>query len=251
MTKSYQEKKAFLDQVITIYGRNAVMEALNDNSLTVHRLHLADSNKKAAILDSIIANASARQIELVYHSKRGLSRISKNSKQDQGVAADIICPAHQSYAEFLQHANSFTLLAVDGVTNPQNLGMIIRSVCASRLDGILLPATGNAAIGPLVIKASAGTVFKTPIIRCHQLKQALLEFKQHGTEICALTAPASTSLFEFKLSNKSIMILGNETSGVSPATQKLVGHYLEIPMQRDVESLNVAITAALVAFFIK
>ncbi len=249
MTQSYQDKKAFFNQIITIYGRNAVFEALEDDNLEFYKLHLADSNKDAAILSKIIQKASVRGIEIVYHDKKELSRISKNGKQDQGIAADILCPGHQHYTDFLlQPPTEFSFIAVDGVTNPQNLGMIIRSICASHLSGLLLPTTGNAAIGPLVIKASVGTVFRTPILRCDKLEDALVDFKKSATQICCLTSQAKESLYDFQPKARTIYVLGNESEGVSKNVSQLADTRLVIPMNRKVESLNVAVTAALIAF---
>ena len=87
-SKEYLEKKAFFDKVLTIYGRNAVMEALEDNTITVHRLHLSNSNKDTGQLLGMKKIADQRGIEIRYHDKASLSRISKNAKQDQGVALD-------------------------------------------------------------------------------------------------------------------------------------------------------------------
>ena len=96
---AYRNKKAFFDRVITVYGRNPVLEALQDDSLECYRLHLADSNKAAPVLAQMQALARQRDIEILIHSKRDLSRISHNGKQDQGVAADILCPGFRSLEE--------------------------------------------------------------------------------------------------------------------------------------------------------
>ena len=80
--------------------------------------------------------AANRGVEIVYHSRLELSRISRNGKQDQGVACDIHCAGFDTYQNLLDNFDAkanpyFSLIALDGVTNPQNLGMIIRSVTAS------------------------------------------------------------------------------------------------------------------------
>ena len=125
----YLEKKKFFDGMLTVYGRKPVLEALQDKSTQLYRLHLAESNKPAGILDDIITIAKNKGAEILYHNRAALSRISKNSSQDQGVAADLICRGFQTYDDFIaNHKNKkFKLLALDGVNNPQNLGMIIRS----------------------------------------------------------------------------------------------------------------------------
>lgn len=249
-SQAYLEKKKFFDGLLTVYGRKPVLEALQDKATNIHRLHLAESNKSAEILDDIIKLARAKGAEILYHDRSALSRISKNSSQDQGVAADLICRGFQTYDSFLEKntGKQFTLLALDGVTNPQNLGMIIRSACAGNIDGILLPQQGTAQIDPLVIKASAGTVFRAPILRCKNLTEALKEFKTAGTVICSLSSHAKSTLKEFTQEQACIYVLGNETEGVSKEVSQLCNESVRIPMNNGVESLNVAVTAALIAF---
>jgi len=244
----YLEKKRFFDKVLTIYGRNAVLEALQDTNISIHKLHLSKSNKDAPVLDQIRSLAEERNIEIKYHDKQSLSRISKNAKQDQGVALDIILEYFGDEKDFISKNINYRIIALDGVTNPQNLGMIIRSCAAGNIDAILLPTKGAAQISPLVIKASAGTLFKMPIIKTSDLKKTLKSFKKEGADIYTLSSHASQSYKEENYGNKTIFVLGNESEGVSKEVEALCNESIAIPMQREVESLNVAITAALLAF---
>lgn len=247
---AYLEKKRFFDSLMTVYGRKTVLEALQDPATFIYRLHLASSNKPVDILDGIIALAKKKGAEIIYHDRQALSRISKNASQDQGVAADLQLRGYKIYDEFIAEnsGENYTLLALDGVQNPQNLGMIIRSACAGNIDGILLPQKGNAQIDPLVIKASAGTVFRAPLLRCKDLAQALHDFKESGAIVCALSSHATTELKKFTPKSACIYVLGNESEGVSTEVTRLCNEHVYIPMNNGVESLNVAVTAALIAF---
>jgi len=242
--------KLDLGKILTLYGRKPVLEALQDPTLKLFRLHLADSNRPEGTLLEIQRLARQRQVETQLHGKKELSRISKNSQQDQGVALDIHLPGFRQADDFLLHLPSyFQLIAVDGITNPQNLGMIIRSICASRITALLLPDKGCARLDALVIKASAGTLFKCPIIRCQDLPHTLSQFAQRGTQICLLDSHSEQSLFNYHCDKPLIYVLGNETEGVSEAVHRIATTSVAIPMQNGVESLNVAVTAALVAFY--
>lgn len=247
---AYLEKKRFFNSLMTIYGRKTVLEALQDSSTLIYRLHLAKTNKSAQILDEIISLASAKNAEIIFHDRQALSRISKNAAQDQGVAADLQLRGYKTYEEFIcdNAKQTYTLLALDGVQNPQNLGMIIRSACAGNIDGILLPQRGSAQIDPLVIKASAGTVFRATILRCDDLKGALNKFKDNGALVCTLSSHANVELKNFNSEKSCIYVLGNESDGVSAEVEKLSDNKVCIPMNNGVESLNVAVTAALIAF---
>jgi 23S rRNA (guanosine2251-2'-O)-methyltransferase len=145
---------------------------------------------------------------------------------------------------------SYRLLALESVQNPQNLGMIIRSAAAGNVDGIILPKKNSAKISPLVIKASAGTLFKIPIYYCNKLED-VLEKIQNGCDIFALSSHAKEELGALHVKSKSIFVLGNESEGVSQEVQKLCNRSVKIPMNRSVESLNVAVTAALICFLPK
>ena len=247
-TPEYLAKKAFFDKVLTIYGRNAVMEALEDEAVTIHKLHFSKSNKDANVLEQMKAIAKKRNIEIAYHDKQALSRISKNAKQDQGVALDIVLEHFGDQETFLTNHDSYRIIALDGVTNPQNLGMIIRYCAAGNIDAILLPTKGAAQISPLVIKASAGTLFKMPLIKTTDLVKTLNSFKEDGANLYTLSSHAEHSYKEQNYSSKTIFVLGNESEGVSQKVEALCDKSIAIPMQRGVESLNVAVTASLLAF---
>lgn len=247
--QEYLVKKRQFARMLTIFGRKPVLEALHDKSLQVRRLHLAHSNKDAPILEQMQTLAQQRGVEIVTHDKQELSRISKNAKQDQGVALDIACERFAHADELLHHLPAkFELLAVDNVTNPQNLGMIIRSVCASPCLGLLMPERGCAKLDALVIKASAGTLFKTSVFRCTNLAETLNQFAAQGTDILGLDAQAELSLKDFTPNKRSIYVVGNETEGLSAPVRGTCNRMLSIPMCNGVESLNVSIAASLLAF---
>ncbi len=249
---AYAEKKAFYDSLLTIYGRKPVLEALEDRDMPIHCVHLADSNKPGGIIRDIEELARARGITIKHHDKLALSRISKNSREDQGVAADLQLPRYQRLENFLQSwqpAPRARILAVDRVTNPQNLGMLIRSAAAGGVDAVLIPEKGNAPLSPLVIKASAGTLFKCPLVRCGDLAEALSQLKQKQARVYVLSSHAKSNLFELTGDQPRVFVLGNETDGVSAEISKLADDSVSIPMANAVESLNVAVTAALLAYF--
>ncbi len=247
----YRQRKAFFDRMITVYGRKPVLETLLDPDLECHAVHLAESNHSSSIIKDIERHARTRSITVKWHNRAALARISKNGKQDQGAAVDVVCPAFSDLETYLARLPDLPpqrLLALDGITNPQNLGMILRSAAAGPIDGVIWSARGNAALGPLVIKASAGTLYRSPVVRCEELVAALGACRERGMEICTLAASASTNLFQHRPASHCIYVLGNETTGVSAEVEAMADTRLSIPMSRSVESLNVAITAGLIIY---
>ncbi len=249
---SYADKKAFFDSLLTIYGRKPVLEALQDPGIPIFCVHLADSNKAGDIVRDIEQAAAKRSIQIKYHSKIELSRISKNSREDQGVAADLQLPRYQRLETFIKNHrpdSATKIIALDRITNPQNMGMLIRSAAAGGVAAVLIPEKGNAPLSPLVIKASAGTLFKCPILRCGDLASALQQLRELGMEIGTLSSHAKHDLFSMPKQRARVYVLGNETDGVSPEIMQLTDLQIRIPMQNGVESLNVAVTGALLAYY--
>lgn len=247
----YKFRKARFSKMLTVYGRKPALEALHDESLSCQTLHLADNNREAGIIAELTRQAALRQVKILRHSRAELARISKNGKQDQGVALDIACPRFSTLddlASSFQGGKPLRLLALDGISNPANLGMIIRSAAAGEIDGIIWSRRGNAALGPLVIKASAGTVYRAPLVICPELPAALEQCREHGASIAILAADAPQSLFDQKPTGHCVYVLGNESEGVSSAVRELADTALSIPMANGVESLNVAVTASLIAY---
>lgn len=258
-----QNQENRLQKTLAIYGRKPVLEALGNPTLTIDKVHLADSNRSSAVISKIEQAAKEKEIPIEYKSRKALSYISKNTKQDQGVAADLYLQHYhplEALSSNLMNANTpreKRLLLLDGVSNPQNVGMIIRSVAAAGIGGIILPKKGCADLNALTIKASAGAAFKCPIYRCASCEEAVRQLRLLNSELVVLDAKSSITLEAFKQNNTqqnrhemsaTIFILGNETEGVSTNIADIADTAVNIPMYNGVESLNVAIAAALVAF---
>jgi len=185
------------------------------------------------------------------HTREALARISRNGRQDQGVALDVVCPNFRELDDYLGSLPPDApsrLLAMDGVSNPQNFGMIVRVATAAGLDGILCADHANPAPGPLVIKASAGILFRSPLLRCGRLPDALAACAANDHALWLLDAGAKDDVFAARQPERVVMVLGSETDGISGAVRALPHRALMIPMSAGVESLNVATSAALLAY---
>lgn len=222
--------------------------------MSIDRLHLASSNKPNRQLGELEQQCEQRNIPVLYHDRLALSRISRNGKQDQGVAADIYCPQMQAFDDWLESAESALstrrIIALEGITNPQNLGMCIRSCVGAGIDAILLSTKGSSGLNPLAIKASAGTAYSAPLILCDELTTAISQLSEHGVNSYVLRADANQSIYDAGAPSAGVFILGNESNGVSEQMSRTASGSLCIPLSEPVESLNVAVTAALVAYAI-
>ena len=133
------------------------------------------------------------------------------------------------------------------MTNPSNVGMLLRSATAAGLDGILLPRRGVPAIDPLVVKASAGIAFSAPVLRAATAERGVGMLREAGFAVHGLAA-GGESLLDATLGHRVALVLGNETDGLSPAVAEQCDGVLSIPMFGGVESLNVASAGAVAAY---
>lgn len=238
------------DRFITVYGRKPVLEVLEQPGLAVRAVFIA-RRSRGAILDDIRRAASARGVAIVEKSAEDVSRISRKPKQDQGVAADVEAPSMRALSAFLDalgDAERARVLALDNVTTPANVGMILRTATVLGLDGVIVPRRGCPEIGPLVIKASAGVAFRAPILRCAELVDGLSDAKLRGFCVYGLADRGAKELDAVAVRERSIFVLGNETEGIAEATRPLVDEWVRIPMAHAGDSLNVASAAAIVGY---
>jgi 23S rRNA (guanosine2251-2'-O)-methyltransferase len=233
------------DRYLTVFGRRPVLEALEDEGLTVAKVLVAD-NARSPEIDEIVRLAARRGIECRRSSPREVTRVSRNGRQDQGVVADVEAPAMGPLEGWLAAAPpAATAVVLDGITNPQNVGLILRTATAAGVDGIVVPTAGVADLGPLVVKASAGVAFRAPIVRARSASAAVDELRGAGFRVYGLDADADRSLYDHQpFADRSAFVLGGEHQGLTVAVDERVA----IPMAGDVESLNVAVAAGVVCF---
>lgn len=235
---------------ITVHGRMAVLEALADPAVTVSQVLLARSLRGPGA-DDVLAAAARRGVVVKRLAPEKITRISGDGRHDQGVVADIAAAGIEPLDRWLGRAGpgaSASVLVLDGVTNPANVGMIIRSAAGAGLSGVVLPEAGSPDIGPLVVRASAGIALRATVLRCPTSAGGVAALAAAGFTVHGLRARDADVLFTAALPERSAYVVGNETDGVSGAVANLVDRWLAIPLAADVESLNVASAAVIVAF---
>jgi 23S rRNA (guanosine2251-2'-O)-methyltransferase len=236
------------DTFITVYGRKPVLEALDDAELRVDKVVLADDARGEPVR-AILAAARSRGVPVQRASAHRVKVLAGNGRHDQGVLADVVAPGMQPVEDFVADLGNdpAAVLVLDAVTNPANVGMVLRSATAAGLDGVLLPRRGVPAIDPLVVKASAGVAFRAPVLRAATAAEGCAALRGAGFGVFGLEA-GGPSLLDAALPRRVAQVLGNETDGLSPAVRDACEATLAIPMQGGVESLNVASAAAVAAF---
>lgn len=185
------------------------------------------------------ASSLAERIELV--SDKVLEAIATTVQPDGVVAT-------ASRRESQLNPQISLGLALETIQDPGNLGTIIRTAAATHADGLWLSCDSVDLDHPKVLRASAGAWFRLPMAVSSTLNAEISRCQRQGVQILATVPDASLSYWDIDLRVPTLIVLGNEGSGLSADSTALATHQVRIPLGRGVESLNVAIAAALILY---
>ena len=222
-----------------VYGVNPVLEALRAHPQDVVRV-MVERGKAEKVLKA--AQEAGVRVDEVGHDE--LHRRSRAGVH-QGVGAEL---AEFRYAELEDLLGSTFLLVLDGVTDPQNLGALVRSAHALGAGGVVVPKDRAAGMTPAASKAAAGALEHCKVARVTNLVRALEQMKEAGLWTIALAADGEKDLGQIDLKAPTALVLGSEGQGVRPLVRKTCDHIARIPMLGRVGSLNVAAAGAIALY---
>lgn len=230
-----------------VEGRQAVRELLRARSRAVHEVWFARGLPPAPILDEIrtLAKGLGTAVREV-----PAKELEVNAKTDapQGVLARAAPLPIASEDDLFSNVSAF-VVALDGVTDPRNLGAVLRSAEGAGVTGLLLPRHRSAQITPVVTKAAAGAVEHVPIVTVAGLPGALERAKRAGLWIVGLDGSGDQSLFDFDLADQPlVLVFGAEGRGLSQLTHKRCDIVVNVPMLGALDSLNVSAAATLACY---
>ena len=167
----------------------------------------------------------------------------------QGVALQLACSKTISLEKLIdiskRNCSNPIILALDGITDPQNVGAIIRSAEAFDCKGIIIPQRRSAGLTGTVAKVAAGALEHIPVSRVINLNRALDELKKNGFVIIGLSGDGQVPISKFKEKVPLIVIVGAENKGISLITQKNCDFLVKIPLRGKTSSLNASVAAAM------
>lgn len=234
-----------LPHSLLLLGPRAIDEAL-EAGRSISKIVFQQASSQSLRAD-ILTKAQGRGVPCQAVPKRKLDQLTDASHQGIiGFLSPIpFYPLERMVTDCFAAGRLPLIVALDGVTNVGNAGAIVRSTLCLGGDGLLLPATHSAQIGPDLMKASAGALSHLPISRTHDLHGALGFLKASGLQLVACDEKATLSLQDAKLQRPLVLLLGDEERGISPRNLALADMRCQIPLQGPVASLNVAATAAI------
>jgi 23S rRNA (guanosine2251-2'-O)-methyltransferase len=221
-----------------VYGRNPVREALRGRRGV---LEIWVSERAGSTLEWLGEGPRPR-----VKRERELTAAAGTSDH-QGVVA--WCePYPYTDAWELAAADAPLLCCLDQVTDPRNLGAVVRSAAGAGATGVVLPAHGASAVTPVVCRASAGAVEHLPVAVVPNLARYLADVKKERLWAYAASADGETALWDADLTDGLALVFGAEGKGVRPLVRRTCDATIAIPLARDVESLNVSVAAAVALF---
>ncbi len=234
---------------VQIEGRRPVIEALLARR-PIDEILVASGSKAGGAIAEITKLAEQRGVRIREIPRRELEERAQ-TRNPQGVIASASSFRYASFERMLPQHEAALLVALDGVTDPQNLGAVARSAEAAGAHGLILPLRRSAAVTPAAEKAAAGALEHLPVAQVPNLPQALEELKKRGVWIAALDAEASTTIYGLPAEDPLCLVIGSEGKGVSRLVLDRADHRVAIPMAGRVGSLNAAAAGAIALFDIR
>jgi len=236
-----------------VYGLNPVLEAIKAHPQDVVRVVLerGRDGRRSHAGDRVAEAAAAAGIRVEDAPHGELARRSRGGVH-QGVGAELAEFRYAEVEDLLEAARAKGeppfLLLLDGVTDPQNLGALIRSAHALGAHGVALPKDRAAGITPVVAKSAAGALEHCLVARVTNLARTIDDLKEAQVWAVALAADADQELAAVDLRSGIALVLGSEGKGVRPLVRKSCDHVARIPMSGRVSSLNVAAAGAVALY---
>jgi 23S rRNA (guanosine2251-2'-O)-methyltransferase len=233
------------DQRAIVFGVEPVREmvAAAPDAIRVLLVRAGDERRFAGEIARV--RAAGGRVESA--DERELERLAGAEARHQGVLAQV---REYNYAAFdeITAAGFDPLVIVDGVTDPRNLGALLRSAEGAGAGAVVLARDRTAAITPAAVKSSAGAWIHLRIARCGNVARALEDLKAAGYWIVALAPGGSVPLYDLDVSRKLALVVGSEERGVREIVRKTADFIVNIPMRGKVGSLNVSVAAAVALF---
>ncbi|USI90788.1 23S rRNA (guanosine(2251)-2'-O)-methyltransferase RlmB [Rhodococcus pyridinivorans] len=231
-----------------VLGRNPVVECLRAG-VPATALYVALGAEADERLKEAVQRSAEIGISILEVSRSELDRLSSNGMH-QGIGLQVPPYRYAHPDDLLARAAENherpLLVALDNISDPRNLGAVIRSVAAFGGHGVVIPQRRSASVTAVAWRTSAGAAARLPVARATNLTRTLKDWQSRGVRVVGLDAGGDTNLDDFDGTDPVVVVVGSEGKGLSRLVRETCDAVLSIPMAGDVESLNASVAAGVV-----
>lgn len=240
--------KTYKEDSLHLEGRNAVLEALKSER-DIDKVLVQQGSKEGSI-KKIIAEAKERRIVVQTVAKAKLDELSE-TKRHQGVIAFISAHNYVEVEDILKKAEKKGeqpfIIILDGITDPHNLGAIIRTANISGAHGVIIPKRRAVGLSATVAKASAGAIEYVPIAKVTNIASTIDKLKSLGIWIACADLDGEI-MYKTDLKGAIALVIGSEGEGVSRIVKEKCDYIVKIPMYGQISSLNASVAAGILMY---
>ncbi len=232
-----------------VEGRNAVIETLR-SGVSVRRVFISRGAKAGGAMAEIERLARESDVRIEHVERTALDRMSDHGAH-QGVIAEVAAFEFAALSMSLHRigdAPRSLVLVLDHVTDPGNLGAIVRSAEVAGVDAVVVPSRRTAAVNAVTHKASAGALTHLPLVQETNVARAIESLQAAGYWVAGADGAADTSVWDAEMDGRLVVVLGAEGEGLSRLVKEKCDFLVRIPVAGRVDSLNVAQAATVLAF---
>jgi len=223
---------------------NSLYETLSSDA-PVNKVFINERRRDSRI-KKIIDLCKEKGIPFMLIPQAALSR--KAGNDNQGVFAEVSPVRFYSLDEITKEGNDSLILILDSVTDPGNLGAIIRTSVAAGVDGIILSRRNSAPLNDTVLKSSAGALMNARIVPSKNISHEMKILREKGYWVIATDVKAGIRYHEYAFDIPTALVIGSEGQGISTIVKKFTDQFITIPHSKNIDSLNVSAATAVILF---
>ena len=229
-----------------IIGQHAVIEALRNPKRKVLRIFLTEESKKNIHKKSPNKNL-LNDVKVYFKTKKELDKYStRENLQHQGYVAEIEHLQKPILKEYINENNQMTLICLDGVTDPRNIGSLIRSAASFNIDGVVIKERNFPNESKLMYKAASGAIEYINIFEVSNINSTLKNLKEKNFWVYGFDGNGKKDFTDIEWKGNNILLFGSEGSGMHKHTSKYADFLVKIEINEKIESLNISNSAAIV-----
>ena len=233
-----------------IVGKHAVIEALKNEKRKVLRVFLTEESKKNIHRESPKKNL-LKDVKVYFKNKKELDNYCKNEGiLHQGYVAEIEYLDKKELKKFIKEKNDLTLVCLDEVTDPRNIGSLIRSAASFNIDGLIVKERHFPSESKLMFKSASGCIEHLNIFEVSNINTTLKYLRDNNFWVYGFDVNGKKDFTEVKWSGNNILLFGSEGFGIKKHTNKYADFLVKININKNIESLNISNSAAIVFHYI-